>query len=210
MKVVVHGRAVPQGALKAGVRKDGRVFLRHRDTGVREWRAAVTEAVAQRMEGGPPLRGPVGLIVDFYRVRPAGHYGKRGLRPSAPAHPATRPDIDKLLRSILDALQGVAFADDSQVVELHAHKRFADEGAERVEITICELWEGVRNGDLAQPADRESDRRDRGGATGGDEGGRPGEPAEAARALFDGHALGDSTALADEGAVKTATERGGE
>lgn len=37
-------------------------------------------------------------------------------------HPSVKPDIDKLQRAILDALSGVAFADDAQVVRAWADK----------------------------------------------------------------------------------------
>jgi len=40
--------------------------------------------------------------------------------------PATRPDIDKLSRAVLDALTGIVFSDDAQVADLQAHKFFAD------------------------------------------------------------------------------------
>lgn len=39
-----------------------------------------------------------------------------------------RPDGDKLTRAIWDALTGVAFEDDSQVVEWHGVKRRAEVG----------------------------------------------------------------------------------
>lgn len=39
-----------------------------------------------------------------------------------------RVDIDNLAKTVLDALNGLAFGDDSQVVELHAVKRLAAPG----------------------------------------------------------------------------------
>ena len=39
----------------------------------------------------------------------------------------TKPDVDKLARAALDALTGVLWADDSQVVSLHAQKEYAGE-----------------------------------------------------------------------------------
>jgi crossover junction endodeoxyribonuclease RusA len=40
--------------------------------------------------------------------------------------PASRPDIDKLARAVLDALTGVAFRDDSQVAKLDLLKLWVD------------------------------------------------------------------------------------
>lgn len=35
-----------------------------------------------------------------------------------------KPDLDNVVKSVLDALNGVAFADDSQVVNIDAHSEF--------------------------------------------------------------------------------------
>lgn len=37
-----------------------------------------------------------------------------------------RPDLDNLLKLVLDSLNGVAYVDDAQVVESHASKRMPD------------------------------------------------------------------------------------
>ena len=41
--------------------------------------------------------------------------------------PTTKPDIDNLTKSILDALNGIAFVDDSQIVQITAAKEYAAE-----------------------------------------------------------------------------------
>lgn len=48
-----------------------------------------------------------------------------------------RPDIDNLLKSILDGLNKVAFVDDCQVVELNSKKVFSD--TDKILITVTEL-----------------------------------------------------------------------
>lgn len=40
--------------------------------------------------------------------------------------PPGKPDIDNIVKSVLDALNGVAYADDSQVMLLDARKRWRD------------------------------------------------------------------------------------
>jgi Holliday junction resolvase RusA-like endonuclease len=37
-----------------------------------------------------------------------------------------RPDIDNLAKAVKDALQGVIYADDSQIVEAHLYKQYGD------------------------------------------------------------------------------------
>jgi crossover junction endodeoxyribonuclease RusA len=49
--------------------------------------------------------------------------------------PQRRGDLDNVLKVLLDSLKGIAFEDDSQVVELHA-LRFDDKANPRAEVTI--------------------------------------------------------------------------
>ena len=48
-----------------------------------------------------------------------------------------RPDIDNLVKIVLDGLNGVAFMDDKQVIELYAIKRYSIEP--RTEIMVEEI-----------------------------------------------------------------------
>lgn len=51
--------------------------------------------------------------------------------------PSKKPDIDNILKSIFDALNGYAFSDDVQIVKVVAEKIYAEEPF--VEVTIDEL-----------------------------------------------------------------------
>jgi len=68
--------------------------------------------------------------LGFYFRRPAGHLGKKGLKPSAPRFYTSKPDSDNLAKATLDALVdcGVLF-DDAPVSELIVGKLWADENA---------------------------------------------------------------------------------
>ena len=76
-----------------------------------------------------PTREAVAVDLRFGLPRPKSHFGTGRnagrLKPSAPAYPGTKPDVDKLSRAVLDALTGVLWADDSQVVILSAVKVYA-------------------------------------------------------------------------------------
>ena len=41
--------------------------------------------------------------------------------------PTVKPDLDNVIKIIMDALNGVAYPDDKQVVEIHAIKRYSDD-----------------------------------------------------------------------------------
>lgn len=75
-------------------------------------------AIIARAAGMRPISGPVVLSIDFYRPR------KRG-------------DCDNLFKAQLDSLRGIAYADDDQVVEIHA-RRFDDKSNPRAEVTVTQ------------------------------------------------------------------------
>lgn len=89
---------------------------------------------------------PLWVEVVFRLARPKGHYGARGLLPSAPRWPAVKPDIDKLVRNTLDPLHTLVLDDDSRIVELHARKVYAQLGEEpgaRIVIRAATAAEGT-------------------------------------------------------------------
>lgn len=82
------------------------------------WRTAIVSACIETLpEGWEPLDEPVELIVNFYMPKPVSV--KRLL-------PSVAPDLDKLIRSVGDALAiaGV-YADDSRIVRISARKLYA-------------------------------------------------------------------------------------
>lgn len=54
--------------------------------------------------------------------------------------PTKKPDIDNIAKSILDALNKLAYRDDTQVVTLHMEKHYAEDP--RVEVEIEEIKNG--------------------------------------------------------------------
>lgn len=73
---------------------------------------------------------PSGWVVhcDFYFKRPKSHYTKSGkLCSSAPLRHTSKPDSDKLERTVLDALTGVAYKDDSYAYDTASRKHYSTE-----------------------------------------------------------------------------------
>lgn len=81
-----------------------------------------------RYDGGHTLGGPVEVTIVFTLHKPLSAPKKRRTWPSK------RPDLDKLVRSTFDALGAAGvWRDDAQVVELHAHKRYPNDGPDALE-----------------------------------------------------------------------------
>lgn len=141
----VHGLPRPAGSKRAfAIRKHGlptgRIAVVDACKESREWKTTVSLEASTIMaeEKRRMFLGPVILSVVFYVPRPKGHYrtGKHAaeLRPSAPEYPTTKPDLLKLTRAVEDALTGIVWRDDSQVVDQHLEKRY---GQPSCTIQVC-------------------------------------------------------------------------
>ncbi|MFM8155421.1 MAG: RusA family crossover junction endodeoxyribonuclease [Actinomycetes bacterium] len=117
----VLGLPAPQGSKRhVG---GGRMVESSRKVG--PWREAIVSQALRDGVAGRLLDGPLSFSAVFRMPRPNSHFGARGLKPSAPAHPTGTPDVDKLARSTLDGLsQAGVWVDDARVVILHVSKRF--------------------------------------------------------------------------------------
>lgn len=128
----------PKGSTKSFVVKKGpkagKVVTTSTNENLKPWQATV--ALAASAAKLRPVDGAVKIEITFALPRPRGHYGKNGLLASAPKQPATKPDLDKLVRAIFDALTGVAWNDDAQVVWIGCLKLYADGGACGALITV--------------------------------------------------------------------------
>lgn len=131
MRVFVPGTPAPQGSK----RHVGRGVMVESSKRVGPWRERVALVVSNAWtdelgEPMPPILAgvPVVLKIRFLFRRPRGHFGTGRnadvLKTGAPRLPATRPDVDKLVRAVLDGMTGVVLADDAQVAALHAGKEY--------------------------------------------------------------------------------------
>ena len=74
------------------------------------------------------LEGPIQLDLTFFMPIPKGT-SKIKARQMANqiCHHISRPDLDNLSYLIVNAMKGIIYQDDSQIVDLLLHKRYADE-----------------------------------------------------------------------------------
>jgi Holliday junction resolvase RusA-like endonuclease len=130
----VPGIPAPGGSKKGFVNpKTKRVVIVDDCSRNKDWRASVALAGSQQFS--EPLQGPLSVEVVFYMPRPKGHFRANGTRkPAAPEYPTTKPDTTKLWRSTEDALTGIAWMDDSQVVEQYAIKLYGARPGARISI----------------------------------------------------------------------------
>lgn len=108
-------------------------------------------AVTGRTRLQPPVfTGAIRMELEFVMPRPVALKRKLKVLPTPLA--TTRPDLDKLVRAAFDAAQKAGmFVDDSNVIDLLARKRVAEQGEESgLNITITQMgpdeptWNNVR------------------------------------------------------------------
>ena len=126
LSLSVVGLPRPAGSKRAfAIRKNGqltgRVSVVDACTESREWKTAVArEAVIAMNSGRQIFTGPVRLRLLFQMPRLKGHFGTgknaNVLKAHAPARPTVKPDLLKLARAVEDALTGIVWRDDAQVV----------------------------------------------------------------------------------------------
>ncbi len=118
LEVTVLGEPIPQGSLRAV----GRGRLISDNTRLRPWRDTVAWHVQQAMRDlaiDGPLEGPLALTATFALPRPKSAPKRRWA-------PDRKPDGDKLLRGLFDAItSGGGWVDDAQVVTCQWSKVYA-------------------------------------------------------------------------------------
>jgi Holliday junction resolvase RusA-like endonuclease len=139
LRIVVHGRPQPAGSKRfVGRAKSGRGIIIDSNPKAGEWKDRVAQVAGEAMAGAPLMRGPLKVSMLFRRSRPKTHLKKTGaLRDSAPLFPVTKPDVLKLARGVEDALTGVVWGDDAQIVEEVLWKHYAD--TEGVQVLVQEI-----------------------------------------------------------------------
>lgn len=115
---IIVGEPAPQGSK----RTLGNGIMVESSKKVKPWRQDVAFYGREAMAGRPPLDGPLMAEVVFTLPKPKSSPKRRV------SYPCRKPDIDKLLRSTLDALvTGGVIADDSRIVRIEAAKAFPGE-----------------------------------------------------------------------------------
>jgi crossover junction endodeoxyribonuclease RusA len=131
IRFVVRGLPVPQGSTRVWM-VQGKPITTSSVKGLGAWRRLVADVAQGYAPAAGPWRGPVRVELCFGLPKPKSAPKKKRVWPDK------RPDLDKCVRAVLDAITGILIADDSQVVGLHACK---DYGAPGVEISVSRVEE---------------------------------------------------------------------
>jgi Holliday junction resolvase RusA-like endonuclease len=127
VEFVAYGEPKPKGSARAFVfpvkqpaagGPTHRAVVTHDNRGTKGWQRTVRLAAEAASRGACWATGPVEVRVVFGLLRPPSVSARA--RPL----PTVRPDLDKLVRTVLDGITGVLYRDDAQVVELVTRKHY--------------------------------------------------------------------------------------
>jgi Holliday junction resolvase RusA-like endonuclease len=133
LQFTVFGKPEPQGSTRAFMVK-GRPIITSSNKKLKSWRQELSRAAMSACCDSEPdvwpleKRLPVQVALHFFFKPPQ----KFKLNQKT-----TRPDVDKLMRAVLDGMSGIVYEDDSQVAHAQISKTFGV--PERVEIYVATL-----------------------------------------------------------------------
>jgi crossover junction endodeoxyribonuclease RusA len=123
----VLGKPAPQGSK----RHVGRGVMVESSKRCKPWRQDVRHTALDLRPDDwyANMDAAISISVVFVFARPKSHFRANGqLKPSAPAHCKGRiGDVSKLVRAVEDAMTGIIYNDDAQIISLIAHRRFAND-----------------------------------------------------------------------------------
>lgn len=129
----VFGIPQTKGSTKAFMRPGMRFpVITNDNTKNKSW-AAIVSGEAQRYRPTALLEGPLRLDLWFHLKKP------QSLPKRRPSWPTKKPDLSKVTRSVEDALTGIIWKDDAQVVISSQTKCYSDSPG--VDITVSTIEE---------------------------------------------------------------------
>lgn len=114
------------------VNKNAQRYLAYKD----EIRLQVNAYMKQN--GQEMLRGPIHVDMKVYMAVPNSYSKKRKAAClNGEEYPTKKPDIDNMFKGITDALNGICYEDDKQIITVTMGKFYAEK--DYTEITITEV-----------------------------------------------------------------------
>lgn len=144
---IIYGRPGTQGSKKQVFNKKTKrlYFIEDSESG-KSWRQElITELLNDRPDS--PLDEAVCVKMLVYVPRPKAHYKSNGmLKPTAPKFPTSKPDMDKIMRAVGDALTIARWVkDDSRIAEWrgnpgHGPQRLFLNSQDEIQRTVIAMW----------------------------------------------------------------------
>jgi Holliday junction resolvase RusA-like endonuclease len=92
------------------------------------------------MNGAIPYTEAVSVSALITVFPPLSWSKKKRLQAlSKEIHPTTKPDLDNVIKGIFDAMNGIVYQDDKQIVRVHVEKTYAEVACAHIKITPLKI-----------------------------------------------------------------------
>lgn len=132
LNITINGKPIPKA--RPRLTRDG---LAYTPKQTRDYERSIKRAAIIEMAGRPLIDGAVCLDVQAFFPIPTSWSRKRKamVLDGTLAH-TSKPDGSNVLKSIEDGLNGIVYADDSQIVKSTISKHYSDRP--RVQVTVSD------------------------------------------------------------------------
>lgn len=123
--IVIQIPGVPVGKGRPRFARRGAFVQTYSPEKTQNYEAVVRMAAMDAMQGRPPLDVPLRVNLDIVMPVPASFSRKK--RDAALAddiRPTTKPDVDNVMKGVLDAMNSIVWVDDKQIVSGTFEKRY--------------------------------------------------------------------------------------
>ena len=137
MHVTFKVEATPVGKGRPKFARRGNFVSTYTPTKTRDYEDLIREAARKAMGTNEPLKTPVAAYI-YITVPIPQSYSKKRFKACLEGieRPCKKPDCDNVMKAFLDAMNGIVYDDDSQVVSLHGTKVYGTVGL--VEVLVKE------------------------------------------------------------------------
>ena len=135
MRFIVPGIPVPKGRPRlTTINGSARAYTPKK---TKDYESIVAMSATDAMQGAEPMDKPLMAHINIYLPIPASwSKKKRELALSYDVIHTKKPDVDNVLKAILDGMNGIVFVDDARVVGMYVFKHYSDTPRVDVEIEI--------------------------------------------------------------------------
>ncbi len=126
MQIVFTVPGPPRGKGRPKFARRGNFVQTYTDAKTASYEDQIKFYALQAMGSSEPFKTPLQAFL-YIRLPTPQSYSKKRTKDCLEGleRPSKKPDIDNVAKSYLDAMNGVVYVDDTQVVELHIKKLYS-------------------------------------------------------------------------------------
>ena len=128
----------PKGKGRPRFSRVGKFTKTYTDAKTKMYEEKIANAARLHMYPHEPLETPLSITLIFHIGVPKSYSKKRTTDClTGKEWPTKKPDVDNIAKAFLDAMNGIVYKDDVQVIRLHAYKKYSIDP--HVHITVSEV-----------------------------------------------------------------------